>query len=76
MAKKIKITRKELLKEPDQFLSSTDKAISFFTRNRPAVIGSIFGILVVGLSIFGYQNIQKSRMMKILQNGVRFDFPG
>ena len=59
MAKKIKITRKELLKEPDQFLSSTDKAISFFTRNRSAVISSILGILVIGLSFWGYQNYQQ-----------------
>ena len=64
MAKKIRITRKELLKEPDQFLSSTDKAISFFTRNRSAVIGSIFGVLIIGLSFFGYQKYQKSRTMK------------
>jgi len=64
MAKKIKITRKELLKEPDQFLSSTDKAISFFTENRSAVIGSILGILVIGLSFLGYQNYQKSSTMK------------
>ena len=64
MAKKIKITRKELLKEPDQFLSSTDKAISFFQRNRSAVIGSIFGVLIIGLSFFGYQRYQISKMMK------------
>ena len=64
MAKKIKISRKELLKEPDQFLSSTDKAISFFTRNRLVVIGFILICLVSGLAIFGYQNYQKSKMMK------------
>ena len=64
MAKKLKITRKELLKEPDQFLSSTDKAISFFIRNRSAVIGSLFGLLIIGLSFFGYLNYQKSRAMK------------
>ena len=64
MAKKIKITRKELLKEPDHFLSSTDKAISFFQRNRSAVIGSIFGVLIIGLSFFGYQRYQISKMMK------------
>ncbi len=64
MAKKIKITRKELLKEPDQFLSSTDKAIMFFTQNRSAVLGGIVGILILGLSFFGYQNYQKSQMMK------------
>ncbi len=64
MAKKIRITRKELLKEPDQFLSSTDKAMLFFTQNRSAVIGSIVGVMVAGLSFFGYQNYQKSQTMK------------
>ena len=64
MAKKIKISRKELLKEPDQFLSSSDKAIYFFKRNRSPVIGSILGVLIIGLSIFGYQKYQKSVTMK------------
>jgi len=64
MAKKIKITRKELLKEPDQFLSSTDKAISFFTQNRSAVIGSILVLLATGFSYFGYQSFQNSRILK------------
>ena len=64
MAKKIKKTRKELLKEPDQFLSSTDKAISFFTRNRSTVIAFIFGVLLITLSVFGFQSYKQLRMMK------------
>jgi tetratricopeptide (TPR) repeat protein len=62
MAKKI--SRKELLKQPDQFLSSTDKAMLFFTNNRSTVIGSILAIMVVGLSLVGYQNYQQSQTMK------------
>jgi tetratricopeptide (TPR) repeat protein len=62
MAKKI--SRKELLKQPDQFLSSTDKAMLFFTNNRSTVISSIVGILVCGLSLLGYQNYQQSQTMK------------
>lgn len=62
MAKKI--SRKELLKQPDQFLSSSDKAMLFFTNNRSTVIGSIVGIVVVGLSLLGYQNYQQSQTMK------------
>jgi tetratricopeptide (TPR) repeat protein len=62
MAKKI--SRKELLKQPDQFLSSTDKAMLFFTNNRSTVIGSIVGILIGGLSLLGYQNYQQSQTMK------------
>ena len=62
MAKKI--SRKELLKQPDQFLSSTDKALLFFKNNRSTVIGSIVAVFVVGLSLVGYQNYQKSQTMK------------
>jgi predicted negative regulator of RcsB-dependent stress response len=62
MAKKI--SRKELLKQPDQFLSSTDKAMLFFTNNRSTVISSIVAVLVGGFSLFGYQNYQQSQTMK------------
>ena len=64
MAKKIKITRKELLKEPDRFLSSSEKAGLFFTENRSAVIISIVAVLIAGLSFFGYKNYQTSQIMR------------
>ena len=64
MVKKIRITRKELLKEPDQFLSSTDKAMLFFRQNRFFVIWGIIVVMLFGLSFLGYQNYQKSRIMK------------
>ena len=64
MAKKVKITRKELLKEPDQFLSSSEKAMLFFTKNRSKVIISIVAVLIAGLSLFGYENYQTSKVMK------------
>ena len=64
MAKKIKITRKELLKEPDQFLSSTEKAMLFFTKNRAAVVGSFLIILAAGISYLGYENYISSKIMQ------------
>ena len=64
MAKKTKITRKVLLKEPDQFLSSTDKAMLFFKQNRSSVIGVVVGVIFLGLSFLGYQNYEKSQTMK------------
>jgi predicted negative regulator of RcsB-dependent stress response len=64
MAKKTRITRKELLKEPDQFLSSTDKAMLFFKQNRSSVIGGVVGFIFLGLSFLGYQNYEKSQTMK------------
>jgi tetratricopeptide (TPR) repeat protein len=62
MAKKI--SRKELLKQPDQFLSSTDNAMLFFTNNRSTVIGTVLAIVICGLSLVGYQNYQQSQIMK------------
>ena len=62
MAKRI--SRKELLKQPDQFLSSTDKAMLFFTNNRSTVIGTVLFIMFCGLSLVGYQNYQQSQTMK------------
>jgi predicted negative regulator of RcsB-dependent stress response len=64
MAKKIKITRKELLKEPDQFLSSSEKAMLFFSKNRSKVILTIVAVLIAGLSFLGYTNYQTSQIMK------------
>jgi tetratricopeptide (TPR) repeat protein len=64
VAKKFKITRKELLKEPDQFLSTTDKAMLFFTKNRSSVIGGVVGVLSLGLAFLGYEGYQKSQIMK------------
>ena len=64
MAKKIKITRKELLKEPDQFLSSTDKAMLFFKQNRSSVIIGVVVVMLFGLAFLGYQNYKKSQTMK------------
>jgi len=64
MAKKIKISRKELLKEPDQFLSSSEKAMLFFTENRATMITSILIVLIAGLSYFGYENYKISQIMK------------
>jgi pentatricopeptide repeat protein len=62
MAKKI--SRKEFLKQPDQFLSTTDKAMLFFTNNRSTVIGTVLAIVISGLSLVGYQNYQQSQTMK------------
>ena len=64
MANKIKITRKELLKEPDQFLSFSEKAMLFFTKNRSKVIITITAVLIAGLSFLGYKSYQKSQIMK------------
>ncbi len=64
MAKKIRVTRKELLKEPDQFLSTSEKAMLFFTENKSMVLGILVTVLVGGLSLIGYLSYQQSQTMK------------
>ena len=55
MAKKKRVTRKQLLKEPDEFLTFSAKAIRFVTDNRKAVLGVVIGVAVVALGLAGFQ---------------------
>ena len=64
MAKKIRITRKELLKEPDHFFSSSEKVRLFFTENRSKVILCILTVLIAVFSYFGYENYKTTQIMK------------
>ena len=52
MAKRLKVSRKDLLKEPDQFLSGSEKAMLYYTDNRGTVIGVVAMILIAGSSFF------------------------
>jgi tetratricopeptide (TPR) repeat protein len=60
MAKK-RVTRKQLLKEPDEFITTTGKLIAWANDNLQAiVVGAIgFFILIIGISIYGY--VQQNR---------------
>jgi len=54
MAKKKRITRKQLLKEPDEFLTFSARAIQFMVNNRRPVLGVLIGIFVVVLAFAGF----------------------
>ena len=64
MAKRLKVSRKHLLKDPDQFLSASEKAMIFFMENRAAVIGGIVSIIVGGSSFLGIKYYQEAQAMK------------
>ncbi len=64
MAKRLKVSRKHLLKDPDQFLSASEKAMIFFMENRAAVIGGVVSIIVAGSSFLGFKYYQEARAMK------------
>ena len=63
MAKRLKVSRKDLLKEPDQFLSGSEKAMLYYTDNRGAVIGVVAMILIAGSSFFGFKYYQETQTL-------------
>ncbi len=64
MAKRLKVSRKDLLKETDQFLSTSEKAMFFFMGNPAAVIGTVVFIIVAGSSFFGFRYYQEVQTLK------------
>jgi predicted negative regulator of RcsB-dependent stress response len=63
MATRNKISRKDLLKEPDQFLSGSEKAMLYFIDNRATVIGVIATILIGISSFFGFKYFKETQAL-------------
>lgn len=55
MAKKKRISRKKLLKEPDEFLTFSARAIRFVADNQRPVLGILIGVVVVALAFAGFR---------------------
>lgn len=64
MATRVKVSRKELLNEPDQFLSGSEKAMLYFVDNRGTVLGTIAAIIFAGSSFFGFQYYQNTQALE------------
>jgi tetratricopeptide (TPR) repeat protein len=62
MAKRI--TRKDLLKDQDKFLSTSEKAMIYFTDNRSTVIGVIAAIVITGSSVLGFNYYKETQTLK------------
>jgi predicted negative regulator of RcsB-dependent stress response len=66
--------RKELLKEPDEFITWSARAVAF-TRNNPRTIGLTASLIVVvalaSLAYYGYQNRRQSAAHEMLESAVR-----
>lgn len=72
MAKKKRVTRKKLLKEPDEFLTFSAKAIQFMAKNRRPVLGVVIGVLVVALAFAGFRyfsNLSERRAYAVFEQG-------
>ena len=59
MARREKITRKELLKEPDQFLTTSEKLAAFFSDHGPMVLSVLIGVVVIAAGIAGFKYNRK-----------------
>jgi tetratricopeptide (TPR) repeat protein len=63
MVKDHKVSRKDLLKTPDQFLSMSEKAMLYFMDNRAGVLGGFVAILIVISSFFGFKYYQVTKTL-------------
>jgi tetratricopeptide (TPR) repeat protein len=52
MSAKSRVTRRDLLKKPDEFIVFTQRIINLFEKNRKAVLG-VVGVLAISLVLFG-----------------------
>ncbi|GJL78167.1 MAG: hypothetical protein NPINA01_11560 [Nitrospinaceae bacterium] len=78
MAKRVKVSRKELLKEPDQFLSTSQKITLYTSEHRTRLLigaGTIFALFVLVLGFRYNQQVKSLRMESLyfemvkIQNG-------
>lgn len=72
MAEK-KVTRKELLKEPDEFLTLTGKSILYFRQHpRQVMVASLVFVVcgVAALGLYSYHNYQEKQSHDVFQKAV------
>lgn len=55
MAKRQRVTRKDLLKETDQFLSFSEKALLFFSEYKSTLAIAALGAVIVGGAVLGFR---------------------
>jgi tetratricopeptide (TPR) repeat protein len=58
-----RVSRKDLFKEQDQFLSASEKAMVYFTENRATVIGVMAAIVIAGSSLLGFKYYNETQAL-------------
>jgi tetratricopeptide (TPR) repeat protein len=72
VAKKKRISRKKLLKEPDEFLTFSARAIRFVVDNQKPVFGILIGVVVVVLAFAGFRyfsNLSEKKAYAMFEQG-------
>ena len=73
MAKKKRVTRKQLLKEPDQFISFSARAILFAADNRrliSLVLGGLLVVVLAGGAFLYFSNLSERRAHAMFEQGL------
>lgn len=73
MAKKKRVTRKELLRESDEFLTFSAKAIQFAANNRRSISFALAGLVVVCLAFGAFQyfsRLNEQRAYAMFEQGL------
>jgi predicted negative regulator of RcsB-dependent stress response len=69
-----KISRKELLKEPDEFLTASSQAVEFARKNpRTVVIGCVVvvAVLVAGVAFYSHRQYRRTTSHELFMNAYR-----
>jgi predicted negative regulator of RcsB-dependent stress response len=65
MAKRVKVSRKELLKEQDQFLSTSQKVTDYLSDHGPLMLTTIGGLILIFALVAGYRYNAKMKEMRM-----------
>lgn len=65
MATRVKLSRKQLIKEPDQFLSASDKVLGFCRNNRVLVASAVAGLIVLLCAVWIYRHNQQVQVVRM-----------
>jgi len=65
MAKRVKVSRKEFLKEQDQFLTISQKVTTYMSDHGPLMLTVVGGLIIIFALIAGYRYNQQVKTMRM-----------
>ncbi len=73
MAKKKKISRKKLLKEPDEFISVSSKILNYLVKHKVvfiSAVGVIFGTILIITGVFYFSEKAETKAFAMMRDGL------